>query len=195
MPKNYLWGIIIFLTIVNGFSFYKQKKINDNAKEVIYDSSLDNYIAATFKNTNRVILFGENIVKSLPKKKNDSKINFYFLFRDIDCTNCITETWEMIEGLVKNTYLTESNINYYFYSDNVIDLPTLLEYNNLNIKQEDIIDFNYEKILLESDITISPLLIVTNFGSVIDAYQPEPGNLVTRDAFWKKWQQILTVMQ
>ena len=48
---------------------------------------------------------------------------------------------------------------------------------------------------LESDITISPLLIVTNFGSVIDAYQPEPGNLVTRDAFWKKWQQILTVMQ
>ena len=61
---------------------YTSKKINDNAKEVIHDSSLDNYIAATFENTtNRVILFGKNIVKSLPKKKNDSKINFYFLFR------------------------------------------------------------------------------------------------------------------
>ena len=77
MPKNYLWGIIIFLIVVNGFSLYKQNKISDNAREVIHDSSLDNYIAATFKNTNRTILFGENIVKSLPKKKIGRLITFF----------------------------------------------------------------------------------------------------------------------
>ena len=152
---------------------------------------MDRYVATSFKNMNKAILFGEEILKELPEVITKDEIQLYFLFRGSDCTNCITETWEMLEGLIKNNYLEYKQINYYYYTDDLIDIETLINKNNINISKRDVIEFNYESILLDTDITISPILIISYSGVIVDAYQPEPSNLVTRDAFWKKWRFIL----
>jgi len=180
---------------VNIFNLLKLESTAEQAQEIVDNSSLNKYVADTFRNTNRAILNGELIVSSLPTSNNVNQSNpdikIYFLFSGRDCTNCIVETWEMVRGLVTEEIINDGNINLYYHENEGITLKNLISANSLRMEAEKVVQYDFSQILTEAEINISPILLFIDANKqVIDAYQPQPGNLATRDAFWNKWKRI-----
>lgn len=192
MKNIELYIAIGFLLLVNAFVLYKYNDVTNEAQEILNETKLDYYIASTFKNSNRAILFGDSILNELKYQADESQLKLVFLFQGSDCTNCIVETLDMLNRFKNQNILNENSITYYFNQNNGAGLENLISRNNLNLNSDEVIKANLSDILKTIDIDITPLLLVLNNEEIIDSYQPEPGNLVTRDAFGIRLKYILT---
>jgi hypothetical protein len=203
MNNKKLYPILLISTLllIDIYALYSLSKAKSEVRKVKEDAFLAHYALDSANNIENAILSSEVITQldslanktfkvSTTAENNIDQIEFYFLYRGNDCTNCIVQTWEMLTELKKVKGDKIHSINSYFIQNGGAKLKPLLEFNNLDIPTK-ILDFN--NWLAKASITTTPFLMVVdpNNKKVVDAYQPEPNNYVRRAAFQKKWETIL----
>ena len=206
MNKKGIYFLIGILLIVDAYALYKARTANNRLREVQQESFLDAYASESLKNVEKIILGGSEIIsdidnlginKSKPQTKAATKdiagIDIYFIYQGDDCTNCIVQTWEMLNELRENIPTKVNEVKSYFYHNGGAKLEPLLEFNSLKIPT---VKTNLTTVLKEYEITETPQVILTKSSTnkVLDAYQPEPNNFVRRSAFRTKWENILATM-
>lgn len=191
--------VLVCLTI---FTVYKFLKLDNEFYKHKREAFLDDYVAESLRNTNRIILNGTPIIKKLLKqhKPEYSKINtnssdasllgVIFFVRANDCPSCITDSWEMVDKFYNVDSLLHIQPIVFFEETKATNLDSYF----LGVEFEmDIINTSYIDLLDSINVKWTPQLIIYNYsnGTILDAYQPEPNNLVTRDAFHSVWKRIL----
>lgn len=192
----------IVLVGLNIFMIYKFFKLDEKFLEYKREAFVDKYVAESFRNTNKINLNGKLVIdKLITKYSTDYKpitlnqnsknsIGPIFLFRANDCTNCITQTWDMVEQFydVDSTFQVKPIV---FFEKNVdIELNSFLSYHNLNM---DVFEAKFMQHLDSINVEKTPQLIIYDFkrGLILDSYQPEPDNLFTRRSFYMTWIKVL----
>lgn len=188
MSKHYLYIVIVVLLGFNIYLMFQFHTISDA-------TGSQKYLSAALQNVNRLILEGNSLIKEfgdLGENEVSHQVGYdlHFFFRNSDCSACIKETYKGIRELKQ---LSKINKVYLYFSSNgnIPSYKDVIAYSGINLPVKKV---NYTKVMNNLEVTITPFLLVTNANSskVIDAYLPEPGNLIMREAFLKKWRSLLS---
>lgn len=202
MSKYLLPSSIVVLLFFHGLMIYKYKSLDNSYLEFKRNAYIDGFRSETFTNTNRVIVDGDdvigNIINGYAESINNSDANIpkdglglILFFRSNDCTSCIVQTWDLIEQFYEDSLISSAPV-YLYEKNNDINIDQILEYNNVEIEY---FATDFMNDLLSIDVNITPLLVIFDYGDnkVVDSYQPEPDNLLTREAFIERWKNITSI--
>jgi hypothetical protein len=181
--------LYIAVVVLFGFNIYMMV----NFQTVSNATASEKYLSTALENVNRLILERNKLVERFGNHKDDGKqfgYDLHFFFRNSDCSSCITETYGGTKKLKEYSQINRVNL-YYTSNGDIPSYDDVINYSNITLPVKKV---DYDKLMNNIGVTTTPFLSITKANSpkVIDAYQPEPGNLVMKQAFFEKWRKLFS---
>ncbi len=184
MDKKYLYTLLALFILLNALLFFEYKSLKDSS---IDNLALIQYRANSYLANSTAIVNGQEVLTNYFDhieywfSSGETDNVFLFFTSNIDCSNCITETLEQLTG-IDNNLQDKILILYENVSTRGVNFESFFNTIDPSFKKSElefVDDFN------TIGLDQFPLLILYNREekSILDAYQPEPGNELLLNAF------------